>query len=50
LKNIERINKNLAVQIVSTAGLGPDKQEIIDEVAGRKEILCRFYSILNLLL
>lgn len=50
LKNIERINKTLATQIASTAGLGPDKQDIIDEVAQRKEILCRFYSILNLLL
>lgn len=33
LKNIERINKTLAVQIASTSGLGPDKQEIIEEVA-----------------
>jgi hypothetical protein len=49
LKNIERINKTLATQLSSTAGLGPDKQEIIDEVAQRKEILIRFYSILNLL-
>lgn len=49
LKNIERINKTLATQLSSTGGLGSDKQEIIDEVAQRKEILIRFYSILNLL-